>query len=115
MDLTWIQDSMRRKETAVSFADTANLNVCSQNHFELLKYSKTSVEIPDFYNSEQSRDELSGNFTILPMESDFDEHWLFHQEELAASDLTDLLGGGLYQTTEWWIKSFKYNCSHFYN
>lgn len=100
------------KETEVSSADRAHPNVCSQNHSELLKCTKTSVEIPAFYNLEHGRDEFSLEISILPIESDFDEHWLFHQEDLAASDLISLLHGGLYQTLELWVKSFKYNC-HF--
>ena len=55
----------------------------------------------------------SGNFSVLPMDSNLEEHWLFHQQELAASDLISLPPGGLDQTLELWVKSFKYNCSHF--
>lgn len=55
----------------------------------------------------------SGKFSLSPMESDFDEHQLFDQEELAVSDLSDPPDQSLYQTPEWWMKRFQIRLESF--
>lgn len=64
--LTWIETPLAFswKETAVPLP-TETIQICSQDHIELLKYTRSSVEIPDFYKSNRSRDEFSLEILVL--------------------------------------------------
>lgn len=59
--LTWIEVSAAFpwKETIVP-----NPHIYSQNHSELLMDTKSTVKIPDFYNSKQGKDEFNLEISV---------------------------------------------------
>ena len=93
--VTWIEapPASSWKETAVSPAEEPTqmfvhsiILSCSSSQRLQWTFQTLSLRLL------QSRIQ-SGNFSILRTDSPFDEHRLLHQEELAISDLTDLLVG----------------------